>query len=290
MSGAPSSNSNAQTAGPADRQTMEDIGDFIVSMIEAARTHAVGARRRRRHKLEQQLRRPSARAHRQRSVSAISCILGSISGDVCASSMNDREAVDLHKRQQELVERGGQFVPRGDRKTSACEVGAGDDAEIDEDRLEQILERDKRVGDKRRERAAIDPIEERAAQHRLAGTGVPREHGQAVAPEDRHVQLLRRAIVFDAVIEKLGVRRGTKRLFPQAIKRLMPSPALAADGAGSASVEPWLAEESVVLPGTRAADPIADGGGKSSSSGRRGDVAPAGKSWRRDGATLTVED
>ena len=69
---------------------------------------------------------------------------------------------------------------------------ARDDAEVLEDPLQQILLGQERIQHQRRERRAIDLLEQRPAQRRLAGADVAGDDDEAFAAADRVLQQLER--------------------------------------------------------------------------------------------------
>ena len=78
------------------------------------------------------------------------------------------------------------------RQPAGLQLVARDDAEVLEDPLQQILFGQERIQHQRRERRAIDLLEQRAAQRRLAGADVAGDDDEALAPADGVLQQVER--------------------------------------------------------------------------------------------------
>src|SRR5262249_34854331 len=94
---------------------------------------------------------------------------------------------------------------------------ARDDAEVLQDALQQIFLGKKRIEHQRRERGAIDLLEERPAQRRLAGPDVAGDDDEALAPADGVLQQIERVGVRTAAIEILRIRRQAERLLGESV-------------------------------------------------------------------------
>src|SRR5262249_61998639 len=74
-----------------------------------------------------------------------------------------------------------------------------------------------RVQQKRGERRAIDLLEDRTAQRRLAGADVAGDDDEALAAPDRVLQKVERVAVRLAAIEELRIRRQAERLLRESV-------------------------------------------------------------------------
>ena len=129
-----------------------------------------------------------------------------------------RAAVYGYQRQQELVQRADQLVLARRRDASAPHALARDDAEVEQDLAQQLLDREKRVEDDRREEAGLKLFEQRAAAGRLPGADVAGEDDEAVLAADGLLQEGQGAFVRFAAIEKPRIgRQGERRLYEPVI-------------------------------------------------------------------------
>jgi hypothetical protein len=144
----------------------------------------------------------------------------------------DRERVDRRERLEELVQRVAQVGPRRAREPAAYQVVHRHDAELDEQHLQQVFARHERVWHERGERLAIERRQHRAAQRRLAGADLPRQHDETLAALNGHEDVVVHRGVRLAAIQRARVRGQAERLVRQAIVALVGQQARPAHARG----------------------------------------------------------
>ena len=137
---------------------------------------------------------------------------------------DDRERLQRRQRADEFVEQVAQLGARRAAQPSGREIFRRDDAELDEDDLEEILARRKRVGDEGAERLAIEIGQHRPAQRRLPGPDVAAEHAQALAAADPRQEIVECRAVRAAVVEERRIGGKAEGLFGEAVERLVRQP------------------------------------------------------------------
>jgi len=128
-----------------------------------------------------------------------------------------RAAVNGHQRQQEFVQRADQLVLARGGDASAAHAFTRHDAEIEQDLAQQLLDREERVEDERREDARIELLEQGAADGRLAGADVARQDDEAFLAADGLLELGDGLFVRFAAIEKPRIRRQRERRLYEAV-------------------------------------------------------------------------
>ena len=150
-------------------------------------------------------------------------ICSSTSGDrCCASSMISTPLPRIgDERQQELVQRADQLVLRGRGDPPAPHRLARDDAEVEQDLAQQLLDRQERIQDQRRERRLVELLEQRAADRRLAGADVAGEDDEAFRAADRLQQAGDGLVVRLAAVEEARVGREREGRLYEAVELLV---------------------------------------------------------------------
>src|SRR6185295_2223220 len=115
------------------------------------------------------------------------------------------ERLQRRQRLQEFVEQEAQLGSGRAAQPACSQVFGRYHAEIGEDDLEQVLARGERIGHERTERLAIEILQNRAAQRRLAGADVTGDHAQAFASADSREQGVECRGVRTAVVEERRV-------------------------------------------------------------------------------------
>ena len=131
------------------------------------------------------------------------------------------DGLEHGERREEVAQRGRQIVARRLAKAAARGVGARDDAEIHEHRLEQVARGGGWFADNGDERAPAEPGDERAAERRLAGARVPDEQHRAVAAFERGRQIAQHLIVGIPAEMEAWIRRRVERVARQTVEPLV---------------------------------------------------------------------
>ena len=92
-----------------------------------------------------------------------------------------------------------------------------DHAEAEEHFAQQLLDRQERVEDERRERGFVELLEQRPAQRGLAGADVAGEDDEAFFAADGLPDLLQREVVRLAAVQKPRIRRQAERRLDESV-------------------------------------------------------------------------
>ena len=101
------------------------------------------------------------------------------------------------------------------------QIGNRDDAEVDEQRLQQIFARDEWIGDEGRECASVEVLQDRSTERGLAGADLAGEDNETFPALDPGQQLVERRSVCRAPEQEPRVGRQAERLFVQPVERFV---------------------------------------------------------------------
>src|SRR5688572_15780456 len=122
-----------------------------------------------------------------------------------------RAAVQRHQRQQEVMQRPNQLVLAGRREAARPQCILRHHAKAEEHFSQQLLDRQERIENQRRERRLIEQFEQRAAQRGLTRADVAGEDDKTFFAADGLPDLLQGEIVRLTAVEKPRIGRQTER-------------------------------------------------------------------------------
>ena len=93
-----------------------------------------------------------------------------------------------------------------------------DDAKVEQDLAQQLLDRQERIEQQRREARHVEPLEHRAADRGLAGADVTGQDDDAFLAADGLQQQLQRGVVRLTQVEKTRIRREREGRLDEPVK------------------------------------------------------------------------
>ena len=134
---------------------------------------------------------------------------------------DDREALERRQRIEEVVERITELGARRAVEAAPRQIAHRHDAEVDEQRLQQVFAGDERIGDERRERPPIEVGEHRPAQRRLAGADLAAQDDEPFTPPDAGQQRVVRRPVGRASVQESWIGGEAEGLLVEAVERFV---------------------------------------------------------------------